>query len=341
MRAPIGRVGSWAVKRALWHSGVLSLARLARQRGRAVVLRYHALTDGDAEVPYATPDICLPVEAFRLQMAFVKRAYRVVPLDELVDALATGRPLPPRASAITFDDGYADNHRLGLPVLRALGLPATVYVATGGVDGGPPLWTSAVRALVLAARGESIHVPGLPPITLAPPGRRGPAARILTRAMVPLTTAEREERHAAAAAAAGVDIRRELAGVMLTWDGVRELAAAGWTIGAHTVHHINVALADPAEAEREIAVSQEAIAAVVRAPVRHFAYPNTGGQHRYFDPGVAGILRRLGFRSGATSKTGALRPGTDPLVLPRLGVSPRLAPVIDLATAIERHRLAA
>src|SRR6185503_18547235 len=121
------------VKRALFHSGLLGLARMARQRVRGVVLRYHALIDDEREVLYAAPDICMPVAAFRLQMAFVKRAYAVLSLDELVASIAGGGKLPPRSLAITFDDGYADNHRLGMPVLQRLGLPATVYVATGCV----------------------------------------------------------------------------------------------------------------------------------------------------------------------------------------------------------------
>jgi peptidoglycan/xylan/chitin deacetylase (PgdA/CDA1 family) len=120
-------------KRILHHSGLLGLARMARSHERGMVLRYHALTDGTAPVMHAAPDICMSVEAFRLQMAFVKRAYTVVPLDALVDGMARGGAFPRRPLAITFDDGYADNHRLGLPVLRALGLPATIYVATGAV----------------------------------------------------------------------------------------------------------------------------------------------------------------------------------------------------------------
>jgi peptidoglycan/xylan/chitin deacetylase (PgdA/CDA1 family) len=332
---------SWAFKRALYHSGLLALARLARRRVRGLVLRYHALTDGAAEVPYAAPEICLPVAAFRLQMAFVRRAYRVVPLEEIVDALAADRPLPPRSLAITFDDGYADNYHLGLPVLGALGLPATVYVATGNLDGGRAMWTSEVRALVLAAPGDALAVPGMAPLVLGPAGRRQAAIGALTRALVPLPAAEREARLTEAIRSAGVDLDRILAGAMLTWVQVRELAAAGWTIGAHTVHHVNVALANPAEAEAEIAGSRDAIARATGARVTHFAYPNTGGQHRYFDVNVARLLRHLGFRSAATSRSGALRPGVDPFSLPRLGVSPRLAPVIELAAAMERQRLAA
>ena len=329
------------MKRVLFHSGLLAFARLARQRVRGVVLRYHALTERREEVLYAAPDICLPVDVFRLQMAFVQRAYRVVSLDELVHALERGAQLPPRALVITFDDGYADNHRLGLPVLRALGLPATVYVATGAIDGGAPFWVAAARALALRAPGDVLEVPGQPAIPLGAPERREVAAKTLTRALVPLRSDARAALLSEAAAAVGLDLQRMLAGTMLTWNQIRELHAAGWTIGAHTVTHANVALAAPEDAEADIVGSRDALAAALGTSVDHFCYPNSGGQHRYVSPGVIEILRRHHFRSATTSRPGALRPDADRFQLPRLGVSPRLGPVVELATALERQRLAA
>lgn len=328
-------------KELLHRSGLLGLARLARTRARGVILRYHALTDGTDPVVYAAPDICMPVAAFRLQMAFVKRAYTVLPLDAVVAAIVRGEALPPRALAITFDDGYADNHRLGLPVLRDLGLPATVYVATGAVGGAVPFWVAAVRAIVLGARPSVLEVAGQGAIRLDGPGGREAAAKTLTRALVPLEAEVRAARLADLAAATGVDLERALAGSMLGWDEIRDLARAGWTIGAHTVTHSNVAMIGAARAEAEIAASRDALAAAIGAPVCHFCYPNSGGQHAYFGAEVTAVLRKLGFRSAATSRPGALRPGADPFVLPRLGVSPRLAPVADLAAAMERQRLAA
>jgi peptidoglycan/xylan/chitin deacetylase (PgdA/CDA1 family) len=333
----MGRV----VKRALYHSGLLALARLSRARGRAIVLRYHALTDDAAPVVYAAPSICMAVGAFRAQMAFVRRAYTVVPLGDLVDAVVGGGKLPPRALAITFDDGYADNHRLALPVLRELGLSATVYVTSEPIDRRAPLWVSAARAIALGAPGPVLDVPGSEPLALHGPAEREAAAGMLTRALVVREAAERRELLARLAAGAGVDLDRVLAGAMLTWPQVRELAAAGWTIGAHTVTHANLALAGAAAAEAEIAGSRDAIEAAVGAPVRHFCYPNSGGRHEYFSPEIARVLGRLGFRSATTSRPGALVPGVDPFFLPRLGVGPRLALVPELAAAVERQRQAA
>jgi peptidoglycan/xylan/chitin deacetylase (PgdA/CDA1 family) len=329
------------MKEALFHSGLLALARQARRRVRGIVLRYHAVTEGGAPVAYAAPDVCMPVAAFRAQMAFVRRAYTVVPLDVVVDAVVRGGKLPPRALAITFDDGYADNHALALPVLRALGLPATVYVTSEPIDGRAPFWVSAARAIALGGRAGALAVPGADPIVLGDASEREAAAKALTRALVPLEAAARREWLARQAAAVGVDLDRTLGGAMLTWAQVRELAAAGWTIGAHTVTHSNVAAIDRAAAEAEIAGSRDAIEAAVGGPVRHFCYPNSGGQHAYFSPDVVEVLRRLGFTSAATSRPGSLRPGADPFLLPRLGVSPRLARVTELAAAMERQRLAA
>src|SRR5262245_61845751 len=334
------RASAWAMKRLLYHSGLLALARMTRQHGRAMVLRYHAVTEGTREVPYAGPDICLPVEAFRLQAAYMKRAYSVVPIDELVEAVVHNRPLPRRALAITFDDGYADNFTRAFPILHRLGLPACVYVSTGSLDDAAPLWMSAVRALVHGARGAALEVPGIGRFDLDAGGRNA-AARVLTRELVPAAAAVRTERLAALAAANGVDIRAALRGSMLSWDQVRVLASSGWTVGAHTVNHVNVALADPGEAEQEIVASRDAIEQRLRMPVHHFAYTNSGAAHEYHSTAAAELLRRCGFRSAATSEGGILRHGTDVFRLPRVGVGPRLTPVADFAAALERRRHAA
>ncbi|MFJ5832430.1 polysaccharide deacetylase family protein [Streptomyces sp. NPDC093089] len=61
---------------------------------------------------------------------------RVVPLRALVAAQRGGAPLPERAAVLTFDDGFADFRATVLPLLARWGMPATLYVTTGGLAGG-------------------------------------------------------------------------------------------------------------------------------------------------------------------------------------------------------------
>src|SRR5262245_12380723 len=77
------------------------------------------------------------------QLAIVRRAFRVMPLSLALEDLYAGRPLPHRAAALTFDDGYRDNLEVAAPLLARLGLPATFFLVPSLLDGGPAWWESA------------------------------------------------------------------------------------------------------------------------------------------------------------------------------------------------------
>src|SRR5262249_18528617 len=95
---------------------------------------------------------CLEVKqsTFRRQLEILKTTHAVLPLPEAVARLAQGT-LPSRAAAVTFDDGYRDNHALALPVLQALGVPATVYITTGFPDRTCVLWWYVLEDALNAA----------------------------------------------------------------------------------------------------------------------------------------------------------------------------------------------
>jgi peptidoglycan/xylan/chitin deacetylase (PgdA/CDA1 family) len=92
--------------------------------GRRVVLCYHSV---DPRPSY----LGLTPELFDAHLAWLEEHCRVVSLDELVAAPRTrGGPYV----AITFDDGYADNHEHALPLLQARGMPASFFVAVGFLE---------------------------------------------------------------------------------------------------------------------------------------------------------------------------------------------------------------
>jgi peptidoglycan/xylan/chitin deacetylase (PgdA/CDA1 family) len=92
---------------------------------RARILYYHRIDD-------EWHRSCVTPRAFREQMQYLGDAgFQVVPLA----ALASTRSLGPRAVALTFDDGFADNYERAFPVLAERGLPATIFVTVGAVGG--------------------------------------------------------------------------------------------------------------------------------------------------------------------------------------------------------------
>jgi peptidoglycan/xylan/chitin deacetylase (PgdA/CDA1 family) len=87
--------------------------------------------------------------------------------------------------------------------------------------------------------------------------------------------------------------------------GVRELAAAGMTIGNHGMHHRPWRGLDDTTVHEELATARDQIAAVVGSDVDTAACP----LGRY-DRALIGHLRRLGYRRFYTSDRRPVRPGT-------------------------------
>lgn len=99
----------------------------------AVVIMYHRVGEADY------PSTSVRIEQFEAHLAELSSGrYAVLPLPEIVAALAADRPLPERAVAITVDDAFASVYREAWPRLRAAGLPFTLFVATRPLDLGLP-----------------------------------------------------------------------------------------------------------------------------------------------------------------------------------------------------------
>ena len=131
---------------------VLGLVSPAGIRGRLTVLMFHRV--------HERPDSLFPNQMhaamFRERMHWIRTWFNVLPLDQATNALARGT-LPARALAITFDDGYADNFTVALPILRELDLHATFFVASAFIDGGR-MWNDTVIEAVRGAVGDVLDL---------------------------------------------------------------------------------------------------------------------------------------------------------------------------------------
>ncbi len=90
----------------------------------------------------------LTPQALAAQMRWLAVAGHVpVTLDRLLAARRGHARLPRRAVVITFDDGYQDVLRHAVPILRARGFPAIIYLVAG-LMGQTTVWL-AERGLAL------------------------------------------------------------------------------------------------------------------------------------------------------------------------------------------------
>ena len=239
--------------------------------------------------------------------------FNVLSLDDAILALDRGH-LPARALAITFDDGYADNYTVALPILRDLGMPATFFVCSGFLDGGR-MWNDTVIESVRAANGTVLDLAsaglGTHGIDSAQSRREAIAALLSQLKHLPIVV--REERAQAIAEIVDAPLPTDL---LLTSSQLRALAAAGMSIGGHTVHHPILARVDDASARKEITDGRDALEAIVRQPVSLFAYPNGKPDVDYTASHVE-MVRQLGWSAAVSTSAGAARAGNPLCELPR------------------------
>lgn len=278
-------------------------------RGRLSILIYHRVL---AEPDPLQPEI-IDAPRFARHMRWLRRAFRVLPLPDAVERLQRG-DLPARAACITFDDGYADNAEIALPILEGLGLPATFFIASGFLDGGR-MWNDTVIESLRRWPEATLALPelGIGPLPMATLADRRAALRQVLPAIKYLAPASRHEACLALASTVGEE---RLPAPMMRSRQVAGLAAAGMTIGAHTRHHPILTRIAPEEARREIGGSRDDLEAITGAPVRCFAYPNGKPGKDYAREHVT-LVRELGFTAAVSTAAGVAGPESDPLQLPR------------------------
>jgi peptidoglycan/xylan/chitin deacetylase (PgdA/CDA1 family) len=260
----------------------------------------------------AAPDPLFPEQVdarrFEQHLRLLRRWFHLLPLAEALRRLGE-RSLPSRAVCITFDDGYADNAEVALPILQRYQAPATFFVASGFLDGGC-MWNDAVIEVVRNAPGERLNLSrsGFGVVDIGCPVRRRAVIDMLLAALKYLPPEERIERVKLMA--------RRFTPTMLSSDQLLALHRAGMEIGAHTVSHPILTSISNAEARAEIANGRARLQEIIQAQVALFAYPN-GKPGQDFEQRHVNMLREQGFDGAVTTAWGAARPDTDPFYLPR------------------------
>ncbi len=299
----LGSLASFALR------GAESLIARSGGGGRLSILVYHRVL-ARADAMFAGE---VDAAAFDWQMALLAEHFQVLPLLEAVRRLRDGT-LPPWAACVTFDDGYADNYDVALPILQKWQVPATFFVATAYLDGGW-MWNDAVIEAVRQAPGETLNLTplGLSCHSLATPRLRRKAAATIIACLKYLPP---EQRRTAVWRVLHRASAKLPDSPMMSSGQVRALHNAGMEIGGHTVSHPILAGLDQAAAYAEIADGKEQLERIGAGAVRLFAYPN-GKPGRDYRHEHVEMVKRCGFAAAVSTAWGAAGAAGDSFQLPR------------------------
>ncbi len=281
----------------------------AGKRGRLSILIYHRAR--------AAPDSVLHDEidavTFERHMAMLAAEFNVLPLGEACARLARGH-LPARAACVTFDDGYADNEQLALPILKRFGLPATFFVSTGYSDGGIMFNDGVIEVVRCAPAGTyDLSSLGLGSHSLGDSTSRRVAIDTLIWQLKYRPVRERSALVEQLASTMRSALPKDL---MMRSAQIKRLCDEGMEIGGHTVNHPILAGLSEQEARAEIIDGKRRLEEITGTPVTLFAYPN-GKPGLDYGPREVELVREAGFTAAVSTFGGVAKHGSDLFQLPR------------------------
>ena len=296
-------------------SGALAALRFFRSRASGTVLTFHrVLPLKDVSLAYDR-HMVTSAEIFEQLVRLLKQDCRVVELEELLHR-PKGR-FQKELVSLTFDDGWEDTYSVAFPILRSLGLPATVFVCSELTDTAEDFVTlpeerfarvwqayqGAGNLQELITDLRAWGVPTAPQVT-----RRAISRRVRN---LPMRTRLLLLSHLESCSPSAVEAGRSL----MTWEEARVMSRNGFTVGSHTARHCTLTAEDDRSVVRELSESRDRIAAELGRPPEFFAYPNGA-----YSSHIMESVRGAGFSHAFTTDLGLVNQQTCAWAVPRLAI---------------------
>ena len=309
---------------------------LRRQMGEddLCVVTYHGVLPRGYRSPHAALDGALvTADSFRRQLRFLKSRYNVISAQQFLTWRQNESTLPPRAVLVTSDDGLRNTLTEMLPILQEEEVTCLFFVTGASLWDKPGmLWYEELYLMLLTAPDWALS------LDLGAGAMQSRLGHVKTRHSVwwslvkALSGFDSDKRRELLENARGqlrlpenwnqpymedpVQQRRFL---LLSLTELRQLAAAGMPIGAHSLSHPVLSQLPSPVAWKEIAESRSALASALGEPVWSFAYPfgdPAGVSERELE-----MAARSGYKCAFLNRGGRFGRGVPAFAIPRVHVT--------------------
>jgi peptidoglycan/xylan/chitin deacetylase (PgdA/CDA1 family) len=224
---------------------------------------------------------------------------------------------------VTFDDGFANNYRVAMPLLKALGVPALFFVSTGNLQKQSLFWFDRIIIPIQEACVKHLDLTSFGLNQYDFPNPSKPARRwdMIERLLQDIKRLDNQdhpdvcavldyfESHFSFALDAHKDEFRPM-----NHDELRALAENPlFDIGSHSHDHVILTRLPEDALDSNLIGSKAILESIVRKPVYAFACPNGDST-----PYVQKRLKAAGYRMAFGTQAEIVNDKADPYDIPRL-----------------------
>lgn len=304
---------------ALANDVALGIARRRLSNDHVVVLMYHEVLEDSADIESWT---AIRVGDLKRQLDYLQAHYDIVSMDEAQARMRNPGSARRPAAVVTFDDGDKGNATTLVPLTSSLGVPITIYVATGHIEAQRPYWFDRlINALQVEneLRLDLRSFKGLG--TYAFNRVRGgdnwlEFDRLLSgiKKLPPETHDDIVD--VVVAQAANATPRRGPRLAPMTVEDVKQVARMPHvTIGGHSHCHTLQTQLPRAMRQESLRINRQLLQEWTGQPIDHFAYPSGDVNDE-----VVADVKACGYVTAVGNQHAIWQPGGDEFRIPRFGI---------------------
>jgi peptidoglycan/xylan/chitin deacetylase (PgdA/CDA1 family) len=294
------------------------------------IFTFHRVLDKKCSVIPDWPDSL----EFAAKIKWISRNADIVPLEVALQEVFKGGTSKSRLAAITFDDGYKDNLKVAVPVLKSLNAHATFFIATKYIN-GRGIFDDRIVQSVFQSSLRSLNAEQLELGTLlldTPRNKQTSINRLLEK--LKYRSLIDREKITDQLVIQLVDV--EPTNSMMDTTEIKRLVESGMSLGSHShTHAIATTLSDD-EFEVDLIAGLNALEKISGYRARLFAYPN-GIPKTDFRESHQKILRRNGIEFALSTQSGITTSESNRFALPRITPWPKTYASFWLQ--LQKHRL--
>ena len=288
-----------------------------------MILLYHGITASKSKGIENYSKKHLPADQFREQMKFVAANSVPVSMDQVVNSYNSKTPLPKRAVAITFDDGFQNNYSVAAPILREFNIPATFYITSGIVNTNLMFWVDQLEdCLNLTQQNEiNVKLQQHQKFPLKTHDERLEALIKIKSHCKVVSQSEKDRIINDVIDATGIapDTSHANNYQKITWSQLRELNKdPNFIIGGHSLYHDILSSSTETSMQLDIGLSIGLLERNLKTKIEHYSYPE--GQLHHFNEEVIEALKTNGIKCSPSAVHGVNPPQTSLFYLKRVMV---------------------
>lgn len=314
----------WAKCLFLFLLKILGIFKIIRylNRDKILVLTYHGVVPDDPELrkSYEFRNYVTTVN-FEKQIKFINKKYNPVDVEHLNLQSFKSKIL------ITFDDGFQNQHKYALPILKKYGLNAIFFIITHLVGSRKLIWTELVGKLIMDTSEEYFKLEDIGEFNIKTTKQRETASVAIRSTLKKMNFKRREQyieliKHRLGFEHIGKLGSDEDRYAMMEWEEVNDLLQNGQFVGSHSHSHPIFSRISAVQSHRELSLSKKLIEEHTGEPCVLFSYPN--GTYEDYSMQTISHLRELDYKFAFTQEPYYNEPGFDKYQVKRINITNKM-----------------